>query len=78
MKKETLHGAVVELYNLQVPGRSPFWYTNGFYVARYVNGTRHETLRDFKADEAGARAYAASLQAAGARFRAFEKAAPRL
>jgi hypothetical protein len=49
--------AVVELYNLYVPNRR--FPTNGFYVAKYIDGCRHNTLRDFKGDEAEARAYAA-------------------
>jgi hypothetical protein len=49
--------AIVELYNLWKKGaRNP---TNGFYVARYENGRRMQTLKDFENDETGARAYAA-------------------
>jgi hypothetical protein len=51
-----LSTAVVEIYNLFKPGRR--FPGNGFYVAKYVNGCRGETLVDFKGDEAGARAYA--------------------
>lgn len=49
--------AKVELYNLWLPGRR--FPTNGWYVARYVNDVRHQTLANFYQDEASARAFAA-------------------
>lgn len=53
-----LEGAVVELYNLQVKGRSPFWYTNGWYVFEYRDGCRCRLLLDAKGNEQEAREYA--------------------
>jgi hypothetical protein len=50
-----LNGAVVELYNIVERGRA---VANGWYVARYANGTRRSTLRDFGRDERAAREFA--------------------
>lgn len=51
----------VELYNHWYKGsRFP---GNGWYVARYVNGCRHQTVSDYGRDEGGARMYAAHLNA---------------
>ena len=68
--------AKVEFYNLWERGaRSP---KNGWYVARYVDGRRHQTLKDWKTDEAGARAHAAELNARRARGHRRDPSTPEL
>jgi hypothetical protein len=56
----------VELYNLfaQPPRRTKYGspvYTNGFLVARVVDGCRAETVKHFGIDQEGALRFAASL-----------------
>ena len=66
--------AKVELYNLWERGaRNP---KNGWYVARYVNGRRHQTLKDWKTNEAGARKHAAEWNAGASKRARRDPSAP--
>jgi hypothetical protein len=59
---KTRTAAKVELYNrfvrISPTSRKERLAGNGYYVAAYVGTQRLRTLKDFGADEAGARAYA--------------------